>query len=289
MAETKPLKPRATARRTERVYLQIPIEVRGEQSSGGPFSERTHTLIINRDGARISLVQPLCPGQNITITNLRTGVSCPFQVVGSAGKSIGEAPEWGVECLALETDFWGIHFPSLDEAQPEGEHVDALLECTACHARELAKLSLRDYRDLSLLGTLPRDCQRCGKESEWRFGYVQALDQSTMPWEEEGSPEEPLSQGGGEEKRRAKRLAIKLPVRIRLPDGREEVARTENLSRMGVCFVSDLEIQPDDLIHLTIGYVAGGKEGEVKARVVWRRAIEETNRFIYGVHLEEES
>jgi len=110
-----------------------------------------------------------------------------------------------------------------------------------------------------------------------------------LPWEANAALEGQPPGEGGEEKRRAKRLAVKLPVRIRLPNGREEVARTENLSRMGVCFVSDLEMQPDDLIHLTIGYVLGGKEGEVMARVVWRRAIEETNRFVYGVHLEDEA
>ncbi len=87
----------------------------------------------------------------------------------------------------------------------------------------------------------------------------------------------------------AKRLAIKLPVRIRLPNGRAEVVRTENLSRMGMCFVSDLEMRPDDMIHLTISSATDGVEGEVKGRVVWRRPIEETNRFLYGVHLESTS
>lgn len=289
MAEDEPAKSRAKARRTERVYLQIPIEVCGEDASRRPFCERTHTLIINRDGARINSVQPLQPGQNLTIKNLQTGVSSPFRVVGSGGRSIGDAPEWGVECLEPAADIWGIHFPSLEESPPEGEHVDALLECTACCARELAKLSMRDYRDLSLLGALPRHCQRCGKESEWRFGCVQALDQDATPWEGETSPEEPLAKGGDGEKLVAKRLAIKLPVRIRLPNGRAEVVRTENLSRMGMCFVSDLEMRPDDMIHLTISSATDGVEGEVKGRVVWRRPIEETNRFLYGVHLESTS
>ncbi len=147
MAEDEPAKSRAKARRTERVYLQIPTEVCGEDASRRPFCERTHTLIINRDGARINSVQPLQPGQNLTIKNLQTGVSSPFRVVGSAGRSIGDAPEWGVECLEPAADIWGINFPSLEESPPEDEHVDALLECAACCARELAKLSMRDYRD----------------------------------------------------------------------------------------------------------------------------------------------
>lgn len=268
------------------MYLQIPIEVQGNQEGGGQFRERTHTVIVNRDGARISLCHLLQPGENITITNLRTNVSCPFRVVERTGRSIGEDPEWGVECLNPEANFWDIYFPSGEQARVPGEHVDALLECAVCGARELAKLPLNDYRERSLAGTLPRNCRKCRTETEWRFGYVEALTIGRLPWEGEPTPDESLGASAGSEKRTAKRLAVKLPVRIRLPNGLEEVARTENLSRMGVCFISDLEMQPDDIIQLTIGYVLGGRQGEIPARVVWRRALEGTNRFLYGVHLE---
>ena len=289
MPKTDLVKSRRTARRSERVHLQIPIEVHGEKESGEPFSECTQSLIINRDGARISLRHSLIPRGNITITNLQTGVSCPFRVVGSMGRSLGEAPEWGVECLKPDVDFWGIRFPSAETAQAEAENVDVLLECTACYSRELAKLSLGDYRELSLQGTLQHYCPKCESETEWGFGYLQALSQDSLSWVEGTFADQDGAPGAAQQKRRSNRLAVKLPVRIRLPDGREEVARTENLSRMGVCFVSDLEMESGDFVHMTLGYVLGGESEEVVARVVWRRAIEGTNRFVYGVHLEDKT
>ncbi|HUZ46972.1 MAG TPA: PilZ domain-containing protein [Terriglobia bacterium] len=285
MAETKSVGSREATRRSERVHLQIPIEVQGELANGVRFRESSHTLIIHREGARISLEHPVEAGAVLHLTNLRTGVACPFRVVGKVDRAIGRVPEWGVECLKPEIDFWGIHFPADDGAHPETEHVDVLVECSGCYSRELARLGLRDYRDLSSRGVLGRNCPICGRESEWTFGYAEALAQ-TDPWQGDAAPAETPSSGGGEEKRIAKRLAVKLPISIRLPNGQEEVARTENLSRMGVCFISDLKLEEGDFIRLTVGYVLGENADEVMARVVWRRSREEANGFIYGVHLE---
>lgn len=100
------------------------------------------------------------------------------------------------------------------------------------------------------------------------------------------APAKVSSAARGVEKRRAKRLTIKLPVRIRLEDGRQEVARTENLSKTGVCFVTSLVINPQDRILVTVGYSPGSKEEEIPAEMVWRRELEGTSRYLYGVRLE---
>jgi PilZ domain len=285
MADHEPAGLSGTARRSERVYLRIPIEVQGEQATGVWFSELTHTLIINRHGARICLAHSVRPNASLTVTNLQTGVSCPFRAIGRVGKSLGNAPEWSVECLRPGIDFWGIYFPLRDGTRAQSENVDALLECTACSSRELAKLALSQYRDLSSRGFLRRRCRKCGSESEWRFGHIQTLDPHA-PARHRGAP---LASLPDEAKCEAQRLTVRLPVRIRLPDGRAEVTRTENLSKTGVCFVSDLEMEPGEFIRLTVGYVPGGKAEEAAARVVWRRPIDGTNHWVCGVHLEEET
>ncbi len=282
MAEPRFVRLQKIARHSDRVYLRIPVEVRGQTEGGAPFTERTHTLAINRNGARISLTHPLESGQLIQLTNLQTDNRCAFRVVGSVGKIHGKVREWGVECLHPELDFWRIHFPSDDNASPHDEQVDALVECTVCHLRELARLSLGDYRRLSEQGTLERNCQTCGK-SDWRFGYAEALAQS------EPRPGNAVTPDAEEaDNRIARRLAVHLPISIRLPDGREEPARTENLSKMGVCFVTDLNLEEGEFIRLTVGYVLGADADEVTARVVWRRALDESKRYVYGVHLEDD-
>ncbi len=265
-----------SGRRTERIFLRVPIEIRGNDAEGRPFHEKTFTLIINRNGARVCSHAHLVPESRITITNLQTGVPCTFRVVAHVGKTLGEGPEWGVECLEPDRGIWGIHFPSLKVVPLSETEVDALVECQACRTREFAKLTIDQYSRLRQQSVVKRVCGRCGEETEWRFGSVEA--------ETEQVP------GQGPDRRRASRLSVKLPVRIRLQDGREQVARTENLSRTGVCFVSDLEMRAGDTIQLTVGYGGeGDTQAEIAARVVWRKPIEGTGRFAFGVQLESKS
>lgn len=101
----------AQRRHSERVLLRIPITVKGKDIHGKSFSEETCTLVINRNGARITLQNKVRPDDQIMITNRQSQVTVPFRVVDQAGQSIGEGPEWGVECMEENLEFWGILFP----------------------------------------------------------------------------------------------------------------------------------------------------------------------------------
>ena len=264
------------ARRSERVFLRIPIEIVGKDSQGKDFRERNFTLVINRHGARISAHRPLFPGQRIEITNLQSGLACPFRVIEEAGKTLGEGPEWGVECLEPSVEIWGITFPGRVGSPPATEHVDALVECSVCSSRELVQLTIEEYHTLATTEVVRRCCEKCGQRTPWRFGPAEA-DAEIVPG---------LSAGQGD-RRRARRRTVRLPVRIRLQDGRTSVARTENLSRTGVCFVSEVAMEPGQVIRLTLGYWPGAPQPEeALAKIVWRRPMEGSNRFAYGVHLE---
>jgi len=287
MAQDVTPKSEERKRRSERVLLRIPIEVRGTDAEGRPFTEKTHTLVINRHGARIALKAPLKSEARITITNRQSAMSCPFRVVGRTGKSLGEGPEWGVECLEPGVNFWGISFPDKVTAPAAQEGIDALVECAVCRFRELAQLTLEEYRSVITQGAVRRDCPECGMITQWEFGFAEGETEEAIPVQPSGPASAPPAAGGAE-RRRAKRLTIKLPVRIRLQDGSEEVARTENLSKTGVCFNSSLMIRSEDRVFLTVGYTPGGSEEEVAARLVWRREIEGGATALYGVRLEEE-
>ena len=287
MEQIAPAKPEEQKRRSERVLLRVPIEVKGKREDGEIFREKTFTLVINRHGARISLKNSLRAGTQLIITNLYNRVSCPFRVVGRTGKSLGEGPEWGVECLEPGVNFWGISFPTKPDAPAEQELVDALLECSECHFRELAQLKLEQYRAIINQSALNRGCPRCGAVREWKFGFVEAQTGSASGAQAVPAPSTPASAEGAD-RRQARRVTIKLPLRIRLQDGQEELTRTENLSRTGVCFASNFTIAEGESVFLTLGYSSGGKEEELPACIVWCRPIEGVNRTLYGVHLEEE-
>ena len=91
---------------------------------------------------------------------------------------------------------------------------------------------------------------------------------------------------GEAEKRQDKRLAVKLPLGVRLPDGSEETSTTENLSKSGLCFACDLEMQIGDRVYVTVGAGGPGKERDIPARVMWRRPAKDKGRAFYGVKLE---
>jgi hypothetical protein len=267
-------------RRTERILLRVPIEVKGTAAGGKPFREKTHTVAINRDGARIVLNHSVQPEARLTVTNFQNEMVCPFRVVGRVGESSGGHAEWGVECLEPDRNFWGIFFPPKADMPAEEELIDALLECSSCHFRELAQLTLEDYQTMTSRATLRRACTACGKSTEWTFGFVEGDREEAF-----GGPAASSAQAAaqGAERRRAKRVAVKLPVRIRL----EEVGQTENLSHSGVCFSSQLTLRVGDVVMVTVGYAPGGGNKEIPARVVWRQPLEGTTRALYGVQLED--
>jgi len=265
-------------RRTERILLRIPIEVKGAVRGGKAFQESTYTLAINRHGARIALNHEVHSEARLTITNLQNRMSCPFRVVGRAGKRTGEQAEWGVECLKPEVNFWGIFFPLKADTPTAEELIDALLECSRCHSRELAQLTLDDYQTMTNRASLPRACTTCKARTEWTFGFIEGdlretFAPPTVPWT--AAPARII------ERRRAKCVAVKLPVRLRL----EEIGQTENLSHSGVCFSSNLIMKVGDLVMVTVGYEPGGRNKEIPGRVVWRQQIEGSPRALYGVQL----
>ena len=272
-------------RRTERVLIQVPIEVKGADAGGRPFRETSRTVVINHNGARISLRTTLRPESRVTITNLQNQMSCPFRVVSRVQKTIGLEPEWGVECLEPEIDIWGILFPEKLPARAPEETVDVLLACTVCHTRELAQLSLESYRGLVTKSLVTRDCGKCLDSTEWRLCFIEEGEEGDI-----GAPaikEKTRLRAAGVERRRAKRLTAKLPLRLRTSDGAEEVTRTENLSKTGVCFYSRRQMMAGDRIALAVGDPSATPGHKLRARVVWVRAVGGDDQFLYGVELEE--
>ena len=271
-------------RRSTRPGLRIPIQVEGKGADGEPFKETTYTLAVNRHGARVRLKHTPRPNDHIMITNLqRRQQPCLFRVVELAAESIFEEPEWGIECLEPDRNFWGVYFPENRKERSRPEGIDALLECTLCHSREMAELTLDQHHELVAQFSLARSCRKCGMKTEWRFGSVEvAQEEVGSPAMRSFAPE--LFSPDGTERRRTKRFVVLLPLRIRDRDGREEVTRTENLSKLGISFLSDLKMQEGDNVLLTFGPDPGVTQ---PARIVWCRPSREKGRGLYGVKLEE--
>ncbi len=270
-------------RRSERLLITVPIRVEGVDRDGEKFSEETRTIVINRQGARIYLKRLVTAGASLLISTHGARHSAKFRVVGPTQPPSGEGGEWGVECLDQNANIWGIGFPP--PSSLEGR-CTALLECRRCHAVKLSHLSMVEHDVLGTSGLLVKECETCGRLTSW--GYKEPS--VPLPTDDTAAsveiPETPTDSRSGAPKRNHNRVALQLPIRLRSFSGGEEFIRTENVSRGGVCFISDRNYEIGEVILVTCPYEKNGQNIEVRGQVVRRREMHGTGRKIYGVSYE---
>ena len=85
-------------------------------------------------------------------------------------------------------------------------------------------------------------------------------------------------------RREHKRLALKLPTLVRDQDGREELSKSENISKAGLAVSLGLILEVGDIVSVYCPYSVGGQNLEQKAEVRNRRTFFHGERWIYGLH-----
>jgi hypothetical protein len=195
-------------------------------------------------------------------------------------------PEWGVKCLQPDVEIWGVYFPARAEEPRQADIVHVLLECQECLGREMATLTVPQYRRLMAQSSLPRPCPKCNTTKDWKLGFVEVEVHEVVPSlpAAAGSESTPWH---GTDRRQDKRLVVKLPLGVRLPNGSEEAGTTENLCKSGVCFACDLEMQIGDRVYVSVAADSPEEQRDIPSRVVWRHPVKEKGRAFYGVKLEE--
>jgi hypothetical protein len=257
----------------------------GNDTHGNAFDETTYTLVVNRSGALIVVEHLLQLGAVIEITNIKSRISCSFVVVMRAAGSLSGTPEWGVKCLEPEMEIWGVHFPDRSQEPAEADLTHVLLECRECSSREMAALTVEQYRRLEAQSRLPRLCPKCGVIRDWKF-VVTEVGLGGI------SPSLPVPSASGltsrdeADRRRDQTLAVKLPLEIRRPDGSEETTKTENISESSLCFACDLEMQIGDRLYVGVGLDPPAEKRAIPARIMWRYPAQGKGRAFYGAMLE---
>jgi len=273
-------------RRSERLLLTFPIRVEGSDQKGRTFSENTRTLVVNRHGARIQLKRILNPGQTLRIVNLVGNREADFRVVGPTQPLSEQGGEWGVECRDEKCNIWGIDFPPAEES---GLPCSVLLACRRCRNVSLARMSLVELDVLESAGLLTRDCPTCGGSTSW--GHVEQQVGIPVPGQEaEPAIREVLDPPPPTANRRlSSRVALRLPIRVRSWYGSEELAKSENVSKGGLAFVSDKRYEIGEALQITCPYKPGADNIELRGRVVRRDVMQGSGRFVYGVRYERET
>jgi hypothetical protein len=105
--------PSKQRRRSQRLFLQVRVVVEGKLHDQSPFSEETHTIVVNAHGALVELRFSLDQGQPVTLANMRTNekADCTVKLVTPAdAKKFNTALEFTVP----NPRFWRISFPPDD-------------------------------------------------------------------------------------------------------------------------------------------------------------------------------
>jgi hypothetical protein len=103
----------ANRRRSQRLFIQIPIHVEGVLANKSEFSEEAQTIVVNGHGALVEMAASLDPGQRIVLRNVRT-----TEKIASEVKLVtpGESGKFNValEFVDPNPGFWHITFPPED-------------------------------------------------------------------------------------------------------------------------------------------------------------------------------
>jgi PilZ domain len=269
-------------RGTERLMVSIPIRVVGFNTMSGDFTEDTQTIVVNQAGARISLHHRVEADDVLRIANLENYNEADFRVVGPTRMLEGEVGEWGVECSEVGRNIWGFELPAPLEAT--GAEAGALLECRACHAQGFWPLTLMEVEVLNSTGIVNRQCSACKKVTYWAYADIERRPREFAPGEPVAPAPREAEIRKKMEKRREKRMGMKLPVWVRNARGEEETAKTENVSKGGFAVSLAMDLNVGDELSVMCPYTPGSQDIPQKADVRRRATFPFGGRRLYGVH-----
>jgi hypothetical protein len=276
--------------RSQKVKLSIPLRIHGTDGEGWPYRCEARTVDLNRHGGRIRISRLLAGGETIHVFNLVNRREADFRVAGPVSPLTKEGGVFGVlgpvskdpikrracgiECLDTTMNFWGITFPSAGEREPPPP--SALLQCRRCQATAPLNISLVEVDVLETAGILSCPCETCGEVTPW--GYARK-DRKRQPGRESPASDPPHDLRF----RRHRHVPLQLPMKIRNYSGDVEITKCKNISKGGLCFISQKHYYTREGVLVACPYNPGGQNIEVEAQIVRQEGIEDTNRKIYGV------
>lgn len=262
---------RVEKRRSDRVAMVIPVQVRGTDMNGAEFEEFTRTVEIGLNGAKFSLKRLLAANQEIEILNVRQGGKSPFRVVGQVSSPDAPGIFWGAECVGLSPSFWGIHFPPVKEAQEATARM--LLQCTECRSQAVSYLSDLETEVFDLTQRIVLFCYPCQRWTEWQ----------RAPAEAEGTVSPAAAPGAGSELRKHRRLPVQMTACLQSRESEKEVVKTINISASGLAVLSKKGYPKGSLLKIAFPYHKGGGNIFVLAQVARFSETDEPDLQYYGI------
>jgi hypothetical protein len=262
-------------RRSDRVALEVPIQVSGTASMGRELMFSTRTLLLSRYGAKIILDDELVPHPPFSVFCPETNQEAEARYVGSVRQeSAGLAA--GIEFLDATVNLWNIEFPPLSKSTQAVARL--LLECPSCGSVGVSYLNEIEARVLDSKGFLPRLCKSCNAMTTWRpsqgiasgkqLPLPAALLLATKP-----VSERPLRASS----------SLQFTVCVRHRQLGEEVGTAEKASRGGFRLKSRKGYWVEDVVDVAVPYLQESGNIFVPARIARAQDAPEEGITEYSV------
>lgn len=238
---------------------QIPIEVYGSTVRGELFQENTSTMVVAQKWATIGLRHSIEQGSELIIVNRENGNQAEFVVDSAPSPN-----EVKVQLRDHTVDIWELDFGIAPEPAPDLRPEERLV-CKECGTKEAVRLEQVDADRLEAAGVLLHYCPSCMYQTQWEKESVAEARAAEATAVEEAA--EAPGQRGGIERRKGKRVPVKVRARIRRP-GSEEVVEAINVSRGGICFLSQKSYGLSDVVWVAMHYTEGAQVFETPSRIV---------------------
>jgi hypothetical protein len=259
-------------RGSDRISLRMGVVVSGTDALGKVFVVNGKTILLSRHGAKILLPRILAPHQEINIHCVDTGKEADARVVGQIGQEEG-AYFYGVAFIDPEAKVWGIEFPPLAEGAEAVGRV--ILECGGCHVRELTYLDESELEVLENNNSLALYCKRCTDFSVFKRATGTPGAGEAMPTVAAPAQTQDL--------RRERRRDVRVVTCVRSVDFGEDIVRSRNASRGGLCFESARHYSRDTKVEVAIPYTPGAGNIFMVGRIVRIQHVPGAEITLYGV------
>jgi hypothetical protein len=155
---------RGPRRRSERLSIQIEIQLAGASETGQQFLESTQTLTLSQCGASILSKRKLSPEGEMIVRRLDTGKDARVRVAGQIGNR-SEGYVYAVEFVDPRANLWETEFPPTSDLDKTDDLV--YLVCGCCQNSEAVQLGEPKLGDFEAEHGVLLYCMRCQAMTRW--------------------------------------------------------------------------------------------------------------------------
>ncbi len=269
-------------RRSDRVTTSLRLFVSGKDVHGSVFAVECRTAVLSRHGARIVLLQHINPHEELSVRVISTGLEADMLVIGAISET-SEGIHYGMRFVDPKIELWGIEFPPITNEADSVAKV--LLECEACKYTAVVYLREFEVEVFDAKGKISLRCKQCQEVTTWKVSEREPsapFEASAQPPLKPSPPPPPRAKDGAD-RRRARRLDLKMTACIRTATHGDDVVPTENVSKGGFGFKSANKYAVGMVVEVAVPYSPEAANIFSLGRISGLRALPGEGRYAYGV------